>query len=64
MTAGKESYAIMAAFNLFEYRAEAPLFRRLSEQFEQCVLGLSLVKQEIDALQGSRPDRGDGWGIA
>jgi len=50
--AGKESYAVVAAFNLFEYRAEAPLFRRLSEQCEQCVFGLNLVKHEIEELQG------------
>jgi hypothetical protein len=61
--AGKESYAVVAAFNLFEYRAEAPLFRRLSEQFEQCVFGLNLVKHEIEELQGGsdprfRPDFG------
>lgn len=51
MTAGKESYAVVAAFNLFEYREEAPLFRRLSERFEQCVFGLNLVKREIEELQ-------------
>jgi hypothetical protein len=49
---GKESYAVVAAFNLFEYRDEAPLFRRLSDRFEQCVFGLNLVKREIEALQG------------
>lgn len=48
---GKESYAIVAAFNLFEYRREAPLFRRLSDRFEQCVFGLNLVKQELEQLQ-------------
>ena len=47
---GKESYAVVAAFNLFEYRDEAPLFKRLSERFEDCVDGLHLVKREIDEL--------------
>ena len=51
VAAGKESYAVVAAFNLFEYRDEAPLFRRLSERFEACVDGLHLVKREIDARQ-------------
>jgi hypothetical protein len=51
---GKESYAVVAAFDVFEYRDEAPLFRRLSNRFEQCVEGLHLVKQEIEQLQ-SRP---------
>jgi len=50
VAAGKESYAVVAAFNLFEYRDEAPLFKRLSERFEQCVTGLHLVKREIDEL--------------
>jgi hypothetical protein len=53
ITAGKESYAVVAAFNLFEYEREAPLFRRLSDRFEQCVFGLNLVKREIEELQGS-----------
>lgn len=52
VAAGKESYAIVAAFNLCEYEDEAPLFRHLSDQFEQCVLGLNLVKREIEELQG------------
>jgi len=50
VAAGKESYAVVAAFNLFEYRDEAPLFKRLSERFEDCVDGLHLVKREIDEL--------------
>ncbi|MFQ5778339.1 MAG: hypothetical protein ACE5IP_10075 [Terriglobia bacterium] len=47
MQAGKESYAIVSSFNQFEYREEAPLFRRLSESFELCVYGLNLVKQDL-----------------
>jgi len=52
VSAGKESYAVVAAFNLFEYRDEAPLFRLLSERFEECVVGLNLVKREIERVQG------------
>ena len=52
VAAGKESYAVVAAFNLFEYRHEAPLFRRLSDRFEQCVFALNLVKRELQELQG------------
>jgi hypothetical protein len=52
VSAGKESYAVVAAFNLFEYRQEAPLFRRLSDRFEECVFGLNLVKREIEEVQG------------
>jgi len=49
--AGKESYAIVSSFNQFEYREEAPVFRRLSENFELCVVGLNLVKQELEEFQ-------------
>lgn len=49
--AGKESYAIVSSFDQFEYREEAPVFRRLSENFELCVVGLNLVKQELEEFQ-------------
>jgi hypothetical protein len=49
--AGKESYAVVSSFNQFEYREEAPLFRRLSENFELCVVGLNLVKQDLAEFQ-------------
>jgi hypothetical protein len=45
--AGKESYFIVSQFNLFEYEREAPLFARLSDRFERCILGLTLVREEI-----------------
>lgn len=51
METGRESYAIVSAFNQFEYREEAPLFRRLSESFELCVYGLNLVKQDLERFQ-------------
>jgi len=45
--AGKESYFIVSQFNLFEYEQEAPLFARLSDGFERCILGLTLVREEL-----------------
>jgi hypothetical protein len=45
--AGKESYYIVSQFNVFEYKKEAPLFTRLSEQFERYILGLALVREEM-----------------
>jgi hypothetical protein len=45
--AGKESYYIVSQFNLFEYEQEAPLFARLSDSFERCILGLTLVREEL-----------------
>lgn len=50
--AGKESYYIVSQFNLFEYQGEAPLFARLSDRFEQYMLGLKLVREEMD---GQKP---------
>jgi hypothetical protein len=52
IAAGKRSYAVVAAFNLFEYEREAPLFRCLSDRFEECVFGLNHVKRELEQLQG------------
>jgi hypothetical protein len=47
ISAGKESYYIVSQFNLFEYEQEAPLFGRLSDWFEPCILGLTLVRDEL-----------------
>ena len=49
--AGKESYGVVAAFDQFEYRDEAPLFRQLADNFELCVFGLNLVKADLEKLQ-------------
>jgi len=46
--AGKESYFIVSQFNLFEYEQEAPLFARLADGFERCILGLTLVREELN----------------
>ncbi len=46
--AGKESYFIVSQFNLFEYEQEAPLFARLSDRFERWILGLTLVREELN----------------
>jgi hypothetical protein len=49
--AGKESYRIVAAFDQFEYREVAPLFRRLSDNFEYCVYGLNRVKSDLAMMR-------------
>ena len=49
--AGKESYYIVSKFDCFEYMKVAPLFQKLSNQFEQCVYGLNCVKNELQELQ-------------
>lgn len=53
--AGKESYAIVSSFNVFEYKREAPIFARLSEQFERYVLGLALVREGLGNLLSAQP---------
>lgn len=56
--AGKESYYIVSQFDQMEYRKIAPLFGRLSQQFETCVVGLNLVRKELTEMQYAlvRPD--------
>src|SRR6202140_1717904 len=49
--AGKESYYIVSKFEHFEYAKVAPLFATLSQNFEQCVYGLNLVKNELEVMQ-------------
>jgi hypothetical protein len=49
---GKESYYIVSQFDLFEYRDEAPLFGRLSDEFERCMDGLKHVREELDRMGG------------
>lgn len=53
--AGKESYYIVSQFNLFEYEQEAPLFARLSDQFENCIRGLTLVREELKPRKALSP---------
>jgi hypothetical protein len=49
--AGKESYYIVSKFEHFEYTKVAPLFARLSNNFEQCVYGLNMVKNDLQEMQ-------------
>jgi len=49
--AGKESYYIVSKFEYFEYAKVAPLFASLSTNFEQCVYGLNMVKNDLLEMQ-------------
>ncbi len=51
MRAGKESYFIVSKFEFFEYAKVAPLFKRLAAEFEGCVYGLNMVKNELQEMQ-------------
>ncbi len=48
---GKRSYYIASTFADDPYREEAPVLRRLSEQFELCAYGLSQVRREWERAQ-------------
>lgn len=43
---GKRSYYIASTFEDEPYREEAPVLRRLSEEFELCAYGLNQVRKE------------------
>ena len=51
MKAGKESYYIVSKFEHFEYAKVAPLFAHLSRDFEGCVYGLNMVKNDLQEMQ-------------
>jgi hypothetical protein len=49
--AGKESYFIVSKFEHFEYTKVAPLFASLARNFEACVYGLNMVKNDLWEMQ-------------
>ena len=51
MKAGKESYYIVSKFEFFEYAKVAPLFAVLANNFEHCVYGLNMVKNDLQKMQ-------------
>ena len=50
---GKRSYWIASTFDGQPFEDEAPILRRLSDQFDVCSLGLHTVRQEWERLQKS-----------
>jgi hypothetical protein len=48
---GKRSYYIASTFEDDPYREEAPVLRRLSEEFELCAYGLNQVRHEWERSQ-------------
>jgi len=57
--AGKESYYIVSKFEHFEYAKVAPMFANLSRNFEQCVYGLNMVKNDLEEMQHPIARRAD-----
>jgi len=57
--AGKRSYRIVAEFgdgtnSTTEFRPSPPLFRKLSENFELCVVGLGYIRGDLERMQDKR----------
>ena len=52
---GKRSYYIASTFAEEPYRDEAPVLRRLSEQFEVCAFGLSQLRREWERRPPAAP---------
>jgi hypothetical protein len=52
---GKRGYWITSRMDEEDHRSEADLFRRLSEQFEVCALGLREVRREWEEIQRDPP---------
>ncbi len=48
---GKQSYYIVSLFDIGEWREEAPLFRKLSENFEVCMQGLHQVRRQWEQME-------------
>ncbi len=48
---GKRSYRIVSEFSSGSFREIAPLFRKLSEHFELCVMGLAYIRHDMDRLR-------------
>ena len=51
ISAGKESYFIVSKFDRFEYAKVAPLFANMAQNFEECVYGLNMVKNDLQEMQ-------------
>jgi aminopeptidase N len=56
---GKRSYYIASTFEADPYQEEAPVLRRISEQFELCAYGLTQVRKEWEKVKaGYQADAG------
>ena len=55
---GKRSYGMVAEFgnlgDTADMKTEPPLFRKLAENFELCVLGLGFIRGDLDRMQDRR----------
>jgi len=47
---GRKSYGLASTFTHPPHEQEAPVLRRLSDDFELCMFGLNLVRREMEAI--------------
>lgn len=47
---GKNSYAIAASHDYGDYKQEAPILKKISDEFELCLYGLHSVRRQMDSL--------------
>lgn len=52
---GKRGYRIASSYEDAPYQEEAPVLRRLSDEFELCAYGLNQVRHEWERLQPTAP---------
>jgi len=48
---GKNSYAIAASHDYGAYSKEAPVLKKISDEFELCLFGLNSVRRQMDGLR-------------
>jgi len=48
---GRNSYAIAATHDYGDYRREAPVLKKLSDEFELCLFGLHSVRHQMDTMR-------------
>ena len=58
-TQGKRSYLLASEFDDEPFKKEAPILRRLSDEFELCGIGLNRVRKEWERMGVRKP--GPGW---
>jgi hypothetical protein len=54
---GKKSYKRVSEFNYGRFKERAPLYRKLSENFEICIAGLGLIRNDLDRFKGWKTKR-------
>lgn len=48
---GKKSYKRVSEFNDGRFKKSAPLYRKLSDNFEVCIAGLGFIKSDLNRFQ-------------